>query len=83
MDLATYLKDNDLTQAAFANALKKHGTSVTAQAVKTWADRRSGPSPKMFDAIEAATAGKVTRQDLRPDIFNAAPPKSKKRARAA
>lgn len=83
MDLATYLKTNDLTQAAFVIALRKHGASVTAQAVKTWADRRSGPSPKMFDAIEAATDGTVTRRDLRPDIFTPAPPKPSKRRKAA
>lgn len=81
MELAKYLKDNDLTHGGFASVLKEHGAPVTAQAVKTWVDRRSGPSPKMFDAIEAVTNGSVTRRDLRPDIFGPAP-KAKRRAAA-
>ena len=75
MDLQSYLNECGLTRAAFAAALKKHGASVTSQAVKVWADKKHGPSPKMFGAIEAATGGKVTRQDLRPDIFGPAPKK--------
>jgi DNA-binding transcriptional regulator YdaS (Cro superfamily) len=40
---------------------------------KTWLSlvisKRKKPSPKLATEIEKATAGKVTREELRPDIF--------------
>lgn len=58
---------------AFAKAL-----GVSYQAVQKW--RRQQPPPERCLAIEAATAGAVTRYELRPDVFGAAPSLPKKKA---
>lgn len=79
MDLAQYLEKTGTTRAAFAIALRNHGVEVSQQAVKWWEEGERNPSPKNIPAIEKATAGKVTRHDLRPDIYGPAP-KAKRRA---
>lgn len=41
---------------------------VTPQAVQQWSKSGKVPAERVLD-IEAATDGKVTRHDLRPDIY--------------
>jgi len=53
---------------AFAEAL-----DVTPQAVFLWVKNGRVPIERAI-AIEVATHGKVTRRDLRPDIFGAVTP---------
>ena len=50
-------------QSALARAL-----DVTPQAVQSWCAKGNVPSSRVL-AIETATAGKVTRHDLRPDLY--------------
>jgi DNA-binding transcriptional regulator YdaS (Cro superfamily) len=46
---------------------------VSKQAVNHWKLGRRPISPERCIAIERATAGEVTRGELRPDIFGQAP----------
>lgn len=52
------------SQAALAKAL-----NVTPQHVWNWLHRDHNIPAEQVLPIEAATAGKVTRHELRPDIF--------------
>lgn len=62
-------------QAALARAIK-----VQSQVVWQWADGRRPVPAHHCLAIEDACKGAVTRYDLRPDVFGAAPSKSKRKA---
>lgn len=53
------------TQKDFAD---KIGASQSA--VANWLNRRRKVPVSLFDKIEEVTNGAITRQDLRPDIFN-------------
>ena len=44
--------------------------SLTQGAVSKWVLGKSSPTGENARAIEIATGGLVTRQELRPDIFN-------------
>ena len=48
---------------------------VTPGAVTQWVQGRRPIPPERCRAIEAATGGVVTRYELRPDVFGAAPAK--------
>ncbi len=62
--------------SAIKNAIKEVGSQselarrcgVQPQAVQQWKNSGSVP-PKRVLQIEAATSGKVTRHELRPDIY--------------
>ena len=58
-------------QAALAGAISKFlGRRVSQQAVSWWLTKRGHEVPGDYcAAIEHATAGAVTRADLRPDLF--------------
>jgi DNA-binding transcriptional regulator YdaS (Cro superfamily) len=47
-----------------------HGVGVTKQAITQW--RRRGVPPGKVLAVERLTGGKVSRHDLRPDVFGPA-----------
>jgi DNA-binding transcriptional regulator YdaS (Cro superfamily) len=47
--------------------------NVSQPCIHKWMTGKSQPSPKTAVTIERATGGKVTRYDLRPDVFGAAP----------
>lgn len=47
--------------------------NVSQPCIHKWMTGKSQPSPKTAVAIERATGGKVTRYDLRPDVFGPAP----------
>lgn len=67
MDIAAYLKSKELSQQEFADL-----TGVTQGRVSQWLKGERIPAERCA-AIETATAGAVTRYDLRPDVFGAAP----------
>lgn len=67
MDIATYLKGAELSQQAFAVLV-----GVTQGRVSQWIAGERVPAERCND-IEAATAGAVTRYELRPDVFGGAP----------
>ncbi len=52
---------------------------VTPQAVSKWINKSRAPAERCLD-IEAATEGKVTRYQLRPDVYGDAEPKRKRAA---
>lgn len=62
MDIPTYLQDRKTSQAAFAQTL-----GVSQGLVCQWIKGRRPISPERCVAIECATDGAITRQDLRPD----------------
>lgn len=62
------------TQEALAAAL-----GIRSPSISEWRQREQVPVERCLQ-IEAATNGKVTRYDLRPDVFGKAPAKSRKRA---
>lgn len=68
MELRTYLEETGLTQAEFAAKLQ-----VTQGMIGHWLHGRKRITAEQAKAIEEATAGKVTRHDLRPDIYDPAP----------
>lgn len=73
MNLSDYRKDRSLSQAAFAELLTAAGSKATQALISQWeAGEVRIPAERMI-AIESVTDGAVTRHDLRPDIFGAAP----------
>lgn len=63
-----YLVDNKLSQEAFARAIGKEQSYVSMLLHR--AKKKNRPIPAdICPAIERATAGKLTRQQLRPDVF--------------
>lgn len=59
-------------QAALANAIHEHHPTVKQQHVWKWV--RAGRVPAEYvRAIEAATGWRVTRYQLRPDVFGSDP----------
>lgn len=67
MELADYLEENGLSQEAFAKSV-----DVTQGAVSQWLTGATKISPEIAKKVERVTAGKVRREDLRPDIFGKA-----------
>ena len=68
MDLNDYLsKPHSPSATDFAKSL-----GLNPDQVRQWRHRHNGrqPSPENCVAIEQATAGDVTRQDLRPDDWH-------------
>jgi DNA-binding transcriptional regulator YdaS (Cro superfamily) len=49
---------------------------VSQPCIHKWMTGKTRPSPKTAVAIEQATGGKVTRYQLRPDVFGPAPSSS-------
>lgn len=64
MRLSTYLKKMKLTQGEFAAVL-----GTTPGLVSHWVQGRHRVPPERAADIERMTEGKVTRMDLRPDVF--------------
>jgi DNA-binding transcriptional regulator YdaS (Cro superfamily) len=58
------------SQSALARAI-----GVSPQAVQQWLEANRVPAERVL-AVESATDGKVTRHDLRPDVFGPAPSES-------
>lgn len=74
MDIAAYLKENSLTQEEFASMV-----GVTQGRVSHWLGGEKIPAERCVQ-IEIATDGKVSREDLRPDVFATQRPDQQKAA---
>lgn len=70
MDLATYRKENEISQADFAALLVD--PPATQSLISHWEAGRVKVPAERVAQIEAATNGAVTRHDLRPDVFGPA-----------
>lgn len=68
MDIKTYLATNKISQQAFARLV-----GVTPAMVSHWVTGRCLPTPERAAQIERATSCRLTREDLRPDVFSRAP----------
>ncbi len=66
MTLIEYLRENQVTQAAFAARL-----GVTQGLVSQWLNGTTVITPERAKSIEDATEGAVRRHELRPDVFDA------------
>lgn len=64
MQLLQFLKSEGISQSEFARRL-----GVTQGLVWQWLDGRQRVTAENCVLIEAATAGAVTRAELRPDLF--------------
>jgi DNA-binding transcriptional regulator YdaS (Cro superfamily) len=76
MDLQTIINDMDQRRAL----AKRVGTSPEYlwQIATGWNDRKAGPA--MAQKIDAATGGKISKSELRPDLW---PAEGKRRSRKA
>lgn len=57
------------SQAALAKAISTDDRPIKQQHVWNWLNRDRKVPPELVLSIERATAGKVTRHELRPDIY--------------
>jgi DNA-binding transcriptional regulator YdaS (Cro superfamily) len=71
MNLDRYLSTQSLSQQEFADRL-----GVTQGMVWQWVRGRQRITAERALQIEKATAGLVSKHDLRPDVFGAAPKKA-------
>jgi DNA-binding transcriptional regulator YdaS (Cro superfamily) len=71
MDIATYRKKEGLTQAQLADQLTAAGSPATQSLISQWESGDVRVPPERWSVIEQVTKRKVTRRDLRPDIFPA------------
>ena len=82
MDLKTYATKHNGTAKRWCPVLAEVAQRVgcAADTLYMIAAGHKRPSAVLARAIDEATAGEVTRYDLRPDVFGKAPAKSRKRA---
>lgn len=75
MDLQTYCKENGGTALRGCPILDRVAARAECSAATLYmiAKGHKNASAILSGKIEAATDGKVTRCDLRPDVFGAAP----------
>ena len=64
MDLPTYFRRTKTTAADLART-----TKLSHESVRLWAKGSGRPKMDNVIKIEEASGGKVTRRDLRPDLF--------------
>ena len=74
MNIADYLSEAPLTQQEFAALV-----GVTQGRVSHWLNGEKVPAERCVQ-IEVATGGKITRSELRPDIFGERPTYQQKAA---
>jgi DNA-binding transcriptional regulator YdaS (Cro superfamily) len=59
------------TQSALAARMRESGlTTASQQHVSYWIKNEVFIDPEWWTGIEFATDGKVTRKDIRPDVFS-------------
>ncbi len=83
MNLAQYAAATRARPADFLLKLKEgHGIELDHETVRRWfkGSLQPGATVKLMEAIEAATDGKVTRHDQRPDVYGPAPKTRRKAA---
>lgn len=69
--LKTYRAQNDLSLKAFAERVKSNASTISR--IET--GKEDHPVPELVIEIEKATAGAVTRAQLRPDLWGEQPRK--------
>jgi DNA-binding transcriptional regulator YdaS (Cro superfamily) len=69
VDIPTFRRKHGLSQAGFAQLLTRSGSKATQGLVWQWESGRQRVTDARAVAIEKATGGKVTRGDLRPDLW--------------
>lgn len=69
MDILTYRKTKELSQAAFAALLTAKGVPTTQALVSQWEQGATTITAERAVDIERATDGEVRRGDLRPDLW--------------
>lgn len=82
MNLAQYAVETRARPADFQRKLREdHGIDLDHETIRKWfkGDLQPGARLDLMEAIEAATDGRVTRHDQRPDVYGP-PPKTKRRA---
>lgn len=73
MNLATYRKEQGLSQAKLAELLTAAGFPATQSLVSQWEAGAVVIPPERCVQVEQVTGGLVRREDLRPDIFGPLP----------
>lgn len=73
MDLATYASDAGLNAPQLRAKLALQGVKVSTEIVRRWMKGMQPVGVKSVPALESVTEGKVTRYDLRPDVFGDRP----------
>lgn len=69
MDIPTFRKARELTQAEFAAFLTTAGSPATQGLVSLWERGEVVITAERAVEIERATGGQVARGDLRPDLW--------------
>lgn len=69
MRLREYIYSYPLGKRIRARTIIAKALEVTEAAVRSWENGTRKPSPKHLIAIETLTEGKVSRKELRPDLF--------------
>lgn len=83
MNLAQYAETTGARPVDFQKKLRDdHGFDFDHETVRQWFKGKLQPAGKLklMEAIEAATEGKVSRHDQRPDVFGPAPKRARKAA---
>lgn len=73
MNLSTYRKDTGISQARLAEMLTAAGFPATQSLVSQWEQGAVVIPAERCAQVEQVTGGKVTRADLRPDVFGPLP----------
>ncbi|AZB52531.1 YdaS family helix-turn-helix protein [Xanthomonas citri pv. glycines] len=74
MDIATYRRESGLSQTAFATCLTLAGSPATQGLVSQWESGIVKVPAERCALIEVVSHGRITRSDLRPDVFGAPTP---------
>ncbi|WP_126962491.1 transcriptional regulator [Xanthomonas arboricola] len=69
MDIATYRREFGLSQTAFATCLTLAGSPATQGLVSQWESGTVKVPAERCAVIEVVSRGRITRSDLRPDVF--------------
>jgi len=69
MDIATFRKAKNLSQAAFAALLTDAGSPATQSLVSQWEQGSTTITAERAVEIERATDGEIRRGELRPDLW--------------
>lgn len=73
MNLTAYRRQKHLSQADLAAALTAVGSPATQGLISLWETGGVKVPAERVAKVEEVTAGKVTRHDLRPDLFGKRP----------
>lgn len=70
MKLREYVHSYPVGKRIRARTIIANALQVTEAAVRSWENGLRNPTPQHAIAVEELTDGKVSRKDLRPDIFD-------------